>query len=886
MAILVSAATGNLTAAATWKVVDTGTFPTLRATQEFATNSIGTGTFSSPNFTVATNITVDAVLLKHNTTNAADTETITVSIYNVTAGTTVASVTRGPGSFPIATGTPNWFQFEFSGGFALTTATNYQIRITGAGGNNQVTVYRKSATASDWTFGLRTTTTAAPANGDILLICGKYAAAGGLTSYTVTNDNTNAALLLGNGVAGTAGIEVSYGSALVNGVAASTNYSLRASGDFQFNGGSSFTCGTQASPFPQSSTATFEIFQPANGRFSLIARSAANAVTSFVCYENQTNKRAQGRVLTGGIAVGATSFTVPTGTNWKSGDEIVVPTTARDYTQVEYRTMSANETAGTVQVSSAFTYSHDQYHDFPYDIGYGPQSFVDAIVCNLTKPILWKGTSSTLRAGNFDTGTTLYLFLSGVCFQNWGRIGIAQQALLDKDGADILGYAFLQDIVLKDHAGNGLITISYNPVGLEVYQYTSARPLALSTPALQITSTNQSLINWPFLFYFANIFSYGGTGTFDGRVRFLPRLSTTSGASGNTWDVFSGATTDVYDNIYINGLNSGGQGSYYALDFDGGFLPGEGGSSWTVDLWAVVTGTNFSESVKYAGHCPYDWLWGIACIKNNGGIFYDTDNNLHEFIISQENTSTLINIRNTGSPYPITLTNVKLGISTALPSTNIIQIFNSCNLSISIDDFYGGTATTFQNVNFVRFVQADESLYGVPKVNVYLTYYSSPFMGMLVDQYATTWNYWITNQGQITLTSIEWNSGTTQGPVTYIKNGVTYPDNSLYYLNAPSTVIEAGSYGNITSPSKFVVAPTGKKIRVSVWVYTTVTAGTATTYLQGVGTAPSTTTTGAWTKLTATATSAAVGPTKYELTVRSVGTNVTTRISDWNVELI
>lgn len=892
MAILVSAATGNLTAAATWKVVHAGTFQTLRATQETGVTALNNTTQASTNFTVAANITVDGILLKHTNTLAGANQSVTVSLYNATTATTVATATTvqaGYNTLPesISTGTTttgvvltpgNWFQFLFSGGFAVTTGNNYQIRITSAGTANQNSFYRRSATAADWTFGLRTTTTAAPANGDILLIAGA-AGATSRTDYTVTNDNTNAALLLGNGTAGTAGIEVSYGSKLVNGTTASTNYSLRVSGDFQLNAGSTFECGTGASPFPQSSTATFEIYQPANGRFSLITRSSVNGQTSVTCYENQTNKRLQYSLLTSGIAAAATSCSVANAnaTNWKSGDEIVVGTTARNYQQVEYRTMSANEAGGTVSVSAAFTNAHDRYHD--------AKSQIAVPVANLTKNIKIKGTSTTLRAGNWQTGNFTTINLYGVEISNFGRIPITQEYRDDKNGSPQEPSCYLVDVVLKDYT-DGIRTVNYNPKDFVINNLTAARSLATSSWCVLIDNINSTnlLTNW--YFTFDKILSFGGTGAISGGVFFSPVDYV---GNGNTNWIVSSSSTPYY-NIYINGIDAnvantdpftwlGTTNDLYAPWGDQSL--GTSGWYWVTDYQATISGcTGNGASIQYLTP-KIDNVWSI---KNTQYGFYYEVINAQNFDNhnSQENTLALYYLLNPSSINKVIVSGWS-AISTTNATTNIYRFMSGSYGSFVISDFYGGVAGTGSASNFIVPV----TLTGAYRSNFNVSYdfsavTSSTITMTKIQLSGNNGNNFATNQSKI---PIKDNSGNVW---TFIKDGVMYPDSVNYYLTAPSTVIDSNGYNATQSPPKTVVCPSGKKLKVSVWVYSTTSAGSGTTTLNCnvASSASSTTTLGSWVQLSTTMTSAAAVDTFVSYTISNSGSVIITKISDWYVEVI
>lgn len=900
MAILVSAATGNLTAAATWKVVHAATFTTLRATQETAAQQVATGTSASPNFTIAAGITVDAILLKHNNTNLADSQTITVQLYNATTATVVASVTRGPGSFPLVTQTPNWFQFEFPS-VIMATATNYQIRIVATGTANQNQFFRKSATASDWTFGLRTTTTAAPASGDILLIAGKYAATGNRTDFTVTNDNTSTALLLGNGVANTSGIEVSYGSKLVNALTASTNYSLRVSGDFAFNGGSIFECGTSTgTQLPQTSTATFEIYQPVAQQFSWFIRSTVNAFVSIQAVEAQTGKRLQASNLTAAILATNTTLTIADSgtTNWKSGDEIVVGSTERNYQQVEYRTMSANESAGTVTVSAGFTYAHSRYHD--------SWSKVNVPVANLTKNIIFKGTSTTLRAGNMTFGGFTDVYLSGVLFQNWGQLGIDQAQGTDSSGVTgVVPHQTMKDVVIKDYS-TGVTTITRNPKNLTVDKLTAARALAVGSFGFRIANiTEGTLVEAGFNVEIEYLYSFGGTGTTDGRLFLSPNRSN----AANNWYLSAFGPTSGGVGIYINGLNGTGLANTIApFEINGSNAVQRAGLDWTIDLFlTIVASQNWASNLVCVvdGYQPDYWWWAIRSIKNDGNgisfksvstypITHNTNGDPAYFSISEQNSLAQVAFANTANAFVTSINNFYVGASSANPGTAFFQIRYVELYNVIIADAVGASFPTsglfiFSSTDGDAIGSATKMYFDFSQVtSSTITATKTLFVGI---------NTQFTSESAFTVKD---NSGNLY---TYTRDAVLYPDSVNYYQTAPSTVLDTTGqtpYPSfvplIYSPIKRFVAPKTKLAKVSVWVYVTTTAaGTITTTLDafaidtGEDTSrrkASTTTLGAWTRLTV---SMYVDPTNdrfYGARVFTSSIDTIVKISDWSIELV
>jgi len=883
MAVLVSVATGNLTAATTWQVVQAGTFQTLRANQETAAQNLTTGFQASPNFTVAANTTVDAVLIKFGTKTYNSAVKLSVEIYNSTTATVLATATVDVPN--VGSATPNWIQVKFSSSVVVTTGNNWQIRLKKDTGD-ALNIYRKSATLSDWTFGLRTTTTAAPANGDILLIAPQYTATT-YTTYTVTNDNTNSALLLGNGTAGTTGLEVSYGCTLQNAVSASTNYYLRVNNDIYFNGGSVFTCGTVASPFPQSSTATFEIYQPADARFSWTCRQVSSATSTFTCYENQTNKRSQQAALSAQATAGATSFTV-TGspTNWRSGDEIVIPTTERDPNQVEYRTMSANESGGTVQISSGLTYAHSQYHDL--------WNIKPARVANLTKNIKFKGTSSTLKASGIFLGNYNEVTIYGVEFQYINTIRWNNLFGTDPAGNEVYYYVSLNDIVIKECSGGLRPDTNYGTI-TELYRVTGAKPLAAANFTYTIPAFTQPFAYNQIKNICADLFSYGGSGYLGGGFNW-----SAGSANGNDFSFEQGTSTLGGNGIgiYLNGITHGNVGSgTCALRISGGTTIDSIGKFFQFDLDAVVVGTgvnNGTHAVSIEDSNAYIWNWYIYAIRNTqSGIQFDVSGTPlnHVAAWAQENAINNITWASSGMRWKYEHTDVRVAATTTLPTTRNFNLLSAVKANVVLSDCIGnGIVPTASS--FIAVVAGANNNYKAGPLNINVdcsAVTSIPIVFTKGQQSGQTSDLYLNNEGRL------WVKGTDNNSWTYIAGGVYYRDTVNYYQTSPSMAMElTTTMGTVISPTKQFIIPAGKTATVSVWVYMTTVAQSATAKLRIENTDfpmaysyswyGSTTTLNSWVKLEGPlyasqdifqAAAISLEPTIYSVTLQNTGDTIT-----------
>lgn len=369
MSFLISAATGNFTAAATWKVADTTMFLDSYAGSTATTTSYVASTASMPGA-----ITIDGVGLNFLSRVASPVGTLSCELYNSTDALSVQVVTVNVSDINVEGG---WHIFGFSP-ISLLAGKNYTTRVKSSTAS-EVTVLR-DATAGNWSRVLRTTTTAAPAAGDNLCVSGQLTGAGASTSYTVTMDNTNATIF-GTVSATVPSVTINNYGSLVWGTAASTNYRLRIAGMMWCNGGSTQTIGTSGTPMPITSTASLEFVNAANVDGGLEVHQNA----TFTTYG--TLLRTVNRCfLNADASVAATTLTTDVATGWKAGDVIGIASTTRTAAQLEEFTLGVDAVGTTVTLPSGLAYAHSGTA--------GRQ----AEIVNVTRNIKITGTSATLSA--------------------------------------------------------------------------------------------------------------------------------------------------------------------------------------------------------------------------------------------------------------------------------------------------------------------------------------------------------------------------------------------------------------------------------------------------------------------------------------------------------
>jgi hypothetical protein len=273
MATLIANASGSMTTGTVFGTADTGALATVLIRNTLTTIAAATSA-TSVTFTVTNGAVIDGVLLWIKATAAAPTGTLKVDLQK--GGVSQASVTVNKTDLQDSTSVvwgPTLFKLT-------STATgdggsNWTIVLTTTG-TGTLTFNIASATASNFTRALRTTTAANPAAGDDLYVTGELTGAGTHTSRTVTMDST-ATTVYGNGAVNSTTVSggmlaiSSYGT-LTYGTSASTNYYLKLAGDLRIYQLGTLNIGSSGSEIPRSSTAVLE-FQPvsAAGDFGVFA---------------------------------------------------------------------------------------------------------------------------------------------------------------------------------------------------------------------------------------------------------------------------------------------------------------------------------------------------------------------------------------------------------------------------------------------------------------------------------------------------------------------------------------------------------------------------------------------------------------------------------------
>jgi len=349
-----------------WKTIDSTSF----LNSETTFNTTTTSYQASPTFTPGA-ITVEGILLKFCKviTNSG---TFSAELYNSTAAASVAGteVTISVSSLSFQTLSfynGGWIYLKFGSPVTLLAATNYAVRVKSS---VNTTITLNVSTGTNWSRGLVTSTTAAPAANDFLITAAPFTTTSTPAVITCTMNNT-ATTVFG-------GIETGAYSKFVLANAASTNYNLKivAQGKFIVGLNSEVEFGTSSSRLDATSTFTLEMQSSGTAANNLWVRTPAK----FTAYGASKTRQAK---LAANASAGATSLTTDISTGWKNGDEIIFAQTNRSSTATNEKKALTADASGTALTITALTAAKLGTSPVQCDIG------------NVTSNIKIIGTSTT-----------------------------------------------------------------------------------------------------------------------------------------------------------------------------------------------------------------------------------------------------------------------------------------------------------------------------------------------------------------------------------------------------------------------------------------------------------------------------------------------------------
>lgn len=346
MSVLISSATGNLTAAGSWSLVDATSYNN----SETANTALTTSAVASSTFVPAA-VAIGAVAVKLASRNVAPSGTMTVELFNSTGASIALTVTINVADLPLADTTNlqgGWIVFKFAGTVTPNGTDSYSVRaFTSVAA--QVNLF--SLATTNWARAIRTTTNQAPVAGDDMIVAGEHTGAGTGNSFVVTMNQTAATDYGSNTTSPvTPAIAVCKRGTLSYGVTAATNFLMQLSGHLIVYGQGTFSMGASGAEMPRNSTGILQFDCAADGDFGLIARN--ESALNIAGLSRTVGKDVSWALVSADAAVNATTITIDTDTGWLSGDTIAFASTDKPgVDHSESGTLSGNAGASSLAIT-------------------------------------------------------------------------------------------------------------------------------------------------------------------------------------------------------------------------------------------------------------------------------------------------------------------------------------------------------------------------------------------------------------------------------------------------------------------------------------------------------------------------------------------------------
>lgn len=394
-ATLISAASGNINATATWSVVDATSLVNSEAANTALTTSYaGTSSFQ-PGV-----ITVQGIAVKLASLGGT-TGTLSCRLFNATGSVSIDSVTVNladlVSSAATSTDEGGWIVFKFGSTHLLVTATSYEVQCEVSAGASAVNLYSTSSTA--WSQMLITTATQSngPGSGDDFLVYGQLTGAGTHNAYTVTvNTTSNVSYGSVSNTLVAPTIAVGQYGTLAFGTAASTAYKMEFAGpEVTYNGGT-FTVGTSGSPIPSTGSATLTLNSTTEGDTGINTRNGG----TFDSNGSSGGRSVVKTKLTATATASSTStLTTADSTGWQSGDSIYIAATPvfNGTYMGDAGTLTSNASGTSVPLTAAVTYTHTatalSYTSAYTGIAYAMNMYADVVLLN--RNVIIQGSGAT-----------------------------------------------------------------------------------------------------------------------------------------------------------------------------------------------------------------------------------------------------------------------------------------------------------------------------------------------------------------------------------------------------------------------------------------------------------------------------------------------------------
>jgi hypothetical protein len=541
MAVLFSVQSGNWTTSTTWKVVDAISYSNTESTTTLLTTSF----VSSSAFTPGA-ITVEGIAVKVAVRVASPTGTISVRLFTGAAAVTGTTVTLNVNDLP-STPTASggfWVYFKFASPVVLLAATAYNVQATTSSAT-QVNLYVQTS-AGNWNRCLVTSTNAAPAARDTLIVAGENTAAGVGVDYIVTMNNTTTTLF-GSASAVFPAVEIGRRGTLTFATVSATNYQMWCLGSINIGGGGSLIIGSTTSQYPSTTTALIQFTNGAANTYQINVRPHGNILTCGMDKIGRTT-------LATSAGATATSLTASVSTGWYNGDNIVIGNANASISTFDQRVVAATASGTNFTITIGLTNAKTL------------QTNVDVEVINLTRNIRIVGNTASsaafysthtyngqvivdlrnteFRHGGFfnsavDTTSTSILNFIGLSFWNLATIAIFNDSGLTNGGTLVWSDCVLFSTVTFF---NTFASVAGGTAGSAIFD--SIWSISTSSSAISLFANNMLTINnCRFMGSAASGIAFGNNGAMNVGPIIITNCVFKSNANGISWG--SGAYTQI-----------------------------------------------------------------------------------------------------------------------------------------------------------------------------------------------------------------------------------------------------------------------------------------------------------------------------------------------------
>ena len=491
MAYRIGSSTGNFTAAGTWLTCDA----TSNNDSEAANTALTTAFVASTAFTPGA-ITAAGVAIKIASRAAGSpSNVITVRLANAGVDVAGTDVSMNVSDINVCTSTAitanegGWYFFRFNVAgtptpVLLLAATAYTLQIKLDSTSTAVNVY--SASGSNWSRMVATSTTGAPAAGDNLHIMGDNLAAGTSNSYTVTMDNTATTSF---GTIATQSLTVNKGGTLTCGTAASTAYVLKVKGKTRVFSGGTLNFGTSGTRIPSTSSLTYT-YDCTAAVDSGIEIANGGTCNRYGAVKNTYTLLTTDKAATNTVISGLTSTT-----GWLAGDTLMFESSTTTGSQVETKVILTVDSATQVTLTAGLTNAHS---------GTAPTAIY---VSNLTKNVRFVGGSATLVGFEYIANTATYNYDQ----VEWTAIGNTSTNTRGIDVTTTTGSGTINNCSIHD--GTVFTSIGINVSGAASNNYTITNNVVYNMNTGGIGNAATTGSNWSISGnLIANIQSGGSNG--------------------------------------------------------------------------------------------------------------------------------------------------------------------------------------------------------------------------------------------------------------------------------------------------------------------------------------------------------------------------------------